>query len=301
MRDKISVVVTVLNEERNIKKLVNSLLSQTRKSDEIIIVDGNQSGNTVNKVSKHKEIQMYIKEGNRSVGRNYGISKARGNIIAVTDAGGFPGKKWLERITKPFTNRNVAIVSGYYKSLAKTSFERCVTPYFLVMPDKAHDGMEFLPSSRSVAFRKSVWEKVGGYPERYSHNEDLVFDYSLKRSGVNFYFEPKAIVYWHPPKSLGLALKQMYRFALGDAESGINRPKTKYIFLRYLMGFLLLLLQQYQFFVLCSVFYVLYCVQKNLKYAKMIEALFWLPVIQVGSDIAVMIGHTRGKIVKAKL
>lgn len=296
---KVSVVVTVLNEEGSIKKLVNSLLLQSLKPDEIIIIDGSRVGNTGKRISKNRIVQTYIKEGNRSVGRNYGISKARGEIIAVTDAGGYPDKKWLEKIVFPFVDKSVEVVSGYYKSLAITPFEKCITPYFLTMPDKLYKGMEFLPSSRSVAFRKGIWKKVGGYPEEYSHNEDLVFDYNLKKIGISFYFEPNAIVYWNPPKTLFSSSRQMYRFAYGDVEAGIDRPKIKYIYIRYLIGLFLLVSNQFLLFELCFLLYIIWCVQKNFRYAKMIEGLFWLPVIQICSDLAVMAGYLSGKIKNA--
>ena len=48
----------------------------------------------------------------------------------------------------------------------------------------------FLPSSRSVAFCKTAWEAVGGYPEWLDYSEDLVFDMALKEDVGNFAFAP---------------------------------------------------------------------------------------------------------------
>lgn len=302
---KVSVVVTVLNEASNIQRVIKALLRQTMLPDEVIIVDGGSADGTVGKVYSllttdysKKGVGVFSKSGNRSVGRNYGIRKARNSIIAITDAGGYPKRDWLEKIIEPFKNPGVKVVSGYYKSLARTSFEKSITPYFLVMPEKVTPGHEFLPSSRSVAFRKEIWEKVGGYPEQYSHNEDLVFDYNIKKAGFAFYNALDAIVYWQPSRNLRQAFRQFFRFALGDAESEIDRPKVKYIFLRYAVGVLLILLRFYEVFALFSIFYFLYSIFKNFRYVKEIGGLFWLPVIQATSDIAVMSGHICGMIKK---
>ena len=46
------------------------------------------------------------------------------------------------------------------------------------------DPATFLPSSRSVAFRKAAWAAVGGYPEWLDYCEDLVFDLSLRERGA---------------------------------------------------------------------------------------------------------------------
>lgn len=299
---KVSVVVTVLNEKKSIGRLLRALVSQNKKPDEIIVVDGGSMDTTISKIKDEisklqiKNLKFLIRLGNRSIGRNHGINNAKNEIIAVTDAGGYPKKDWLEKITAPFTQRKIDVVSGYYKSLAKTPFEKCVTPYFLVMPDKIRPDMEFLPASRSVAFRKSVWKKTGGYPEEFFHNEDFVFDHNLKKAGAKFFFEPKAIVYCIPSKTLAEAAKKFFRYALGDAEAKINRPKVKFIFARYILGIVLLLFRYYNVLLFCVLLYFLWSWQKNFKYAKTWQSIFWLPVIQVIADLSVMSGFLAGRL-----
>lgn len=305
----VSVVVTTLNEEKGIEQLLESLLHQTKKADEIIVVDGGSTDTTISKIkdkiSKPQikninkawpppRLKFLIKLGNRSTGRNYGIKHAKNGIIAVTDAGGYPKKDWLEKITAPFAKGKIDVVSGYYKSLARTPFEKCVTPYFVVMPDKVRQGMEFLPSSRSVAFRKNIWKKVGGYPEEFSHNEDFVFDHRLKEADARIFFELEAIVWWQPPHSPAEAVKKFFRFALGDAEAGINRPKIKFIFARYLLGIVLLLFRYYNVLLFCVLLYFLWSWQKNFKYARMPKSVFWLSAIQIIADLSVMAGFLVG-------
>lgn len=315
----VSVVVTVRNEEKSIEKLLRALISQNKKPDEIILVDGGSTDTTVVKIQKLKikhqrclqlriknqndnlKFKIFVKAGNRAVGRNYGISRARNEIIAVTDAGGYPRKDWLKKITTPFVEKETDVVSGYYKSLARTPFGKCVTPYFLVMPDKVKRGMEFLPSSRSVAFRKSIWKKAGGYPEQFSHNEDFVFDHNLKKADARFFFEPRAVVYWSPPKNLLEAAKKFFRFALGDAEAGIERPKIKLIFARYILGLTLLLFKYYNVLLFCVLLYFLWSLSKNFRYARVWQSVFWLTLIQIVADSSVMSGFLAGSVTRNSL
>lgn len=298
---KTSIVITVKNEISSIQDLLDFLEKQTIKPREIIIVDGGSADGTIEiikrRMKKNKLIRLMVyKDISRAKGRNIGIMNSKSDIIAITDAGGYPKSNWLEKITIPFLNSNINAVSGYYQAKAMTVFEKCVTPYFLVMPNKIKFNREFLPSSRSVAFRKSIWEKVGGYPQKFLYNEDLVFDYNLKKAGVSFYFEPKAIVVWFPPNDLLQTGKKLLNFARGDAQAGIPRPMVKLIFFRYGVGFFLVVFKFYQIFVFLVLFYILWAILKNFRYAKFFQALFWLPVIQIISDVAIMIGTVLGKV-----
>src|SRR5688500_18632149 len=124
----ISIIATVFNEEGNIEKFLKSLVDQTLVPLEIIIVDARSSDNTAAKIKefqkskKGKKVKLFIQAGNRSVGRNYAIEKAKSQIIAVTDAGGYADRDWLKLITAPFKSQKVKVVSGYYKSLADGPF-----------------------------------------------------------------------------------------------------------------------------------------------------------------------------------
>ena len=83
------------------------------------------------------------------------------------------------------------------------------------------DPETFLPSSRSLAFRKEAWARVGGYPEWSDHNEDTIFALALRRAGCRMVFVPDAVVSWEPSPDLRRLFKQFYRYARGDAQAGL--------------------------------------------------------------------------------
>lgn len=305
---KITFITTILNEEDSIEKLLNSLDSQTLKPNEIIIADGKSTDKTVDRIKNYElrikregiVFKLIVKEGNRSKGRNTAIKSSTGDIIVCSDAGCVLDKDWIKNITKPFEDSSVDVVAGYYKGIAKNVFQKCLIPYALVMPDHV-DPNNFLPATRSVAFRKKVWEKVGGFEEKYSHNEDYVFAKSLKRNNFNIVFEKSAVVYWYPPKTFKKAFVMFFRFAKGDAESKIYRPKALLILGRYASGMFLIIL----FFLTHSLFilililllsfnYILWSILKNYKYVNKSLAFFFLPLLQFVSDIAVISGTFLG-------
>ena len=305
----ITFITTVFNEEKTISLLLDSLIIQTLMADEIIIVDAFSSDKTFSILLDYKkifskqfpEINFLIlqKKGNRSVGRNEAIKKAKGEIITATDAGCILKKDWIKNITNKFENRSIDVVAGYYKAKVLNDFQRSLGPYVLVMPDRIN-AEKFLPATRSIAFRKSIWKKIGGFDERYSHNEDYVFARKLKKSGANIVFSKNAIAYWIPRNTFKDAFVMFFRFALGDIESGILRPKVAFIFLRYLVVVSLFFLSfvynldfLYIIFLLLII-YIVYTIFKNFKYVKHFRALFYLPIMQFCSDIAVMCGSAFG-------
>ena len=128
------------------------------------------------------EFKLIIKKGNIAIGRNEAIKNANNEIILVSDVGCILDKDWVKNISAPFEDKKVDVVAGFYEPIADSVFEKCLATYTSVMPDKI-DPENFLPSSRSVAFKKSAWKEVGGYPEWLDTCEDLYFARELKRKG----------------------------------------------------------------------------------------------------------------------
>lgn len=299
---KISIVITVLNEQHSITGLLESIFLQTKKANEVIIVDGGSTDKTVSKIKKFTGVKVYIKKGNRSKARNFGIKKAKNEIIAITDGGCVLDKNWLKNITNPFINKKIGVVSGYYKINSSTIFEKCVGVYTLVMPDKINS-RNFLPSSRSMAIRKNIFLKSSKFPEKSYLNEDYVFAHKLVKQKIKFHFAKNAIVYWKPRKNLKEAFVMFFNYAKGDSLAGIFRPKVVLIFARYVAGLILLFcfLITGLYVIVYTIYFILgmyifWSIGKNFKYIKHWQALVFLPILQFTSDIAVLAGTIRGVI-----
>lgn len=304
-RKKVSIICTIFNEEDSIKVLLKSLTSQTIVPLEIIFCDGGSTDNTCTYITdyieknKDKNIILLIKNGNRSVGRNTAITASTAPLIAITDAGCIPEKNWLEELLKKHDESNCPVIAGYYKGIASSPFEEAVIPYALVMPDKVNP-TTFLPATRSMLIEKKVWEKVSGFNESLSHNEDYAFAQSIRKSGFNIEFSKDAVVKWMPRKNIQEFWIMIERFAMGDIEAGLIRPKVLFIFLRYIIlflmiGFLLFFSSFQQALAVVFILFILYsgwAIQKNKKYVK--HGWYWLPLLQYVSDFAVMKGSLRG-------
>ena len=243
--EKVSVIATVLNEGQAIERLLESLASQSRSPDEVVIVDGGSTDGTVAiledwAASGRLDVQILERPGaNISQGRNQAIAAASGEIMATTDAGVRLEQDWLENLVSPFEeqsgSRPVAVVSGWFEADPATLFETAMGATVLPAIDEISEDT-FLPSSRSVAFRKSAWESVGGYPEWLDFCEDLIFDIRLKDLYGPFPFARQAVVHFRPRSSLRAFYKQYYQYARGDGKADLWRRRHAIRYLTYLVA-----------------------------------------------------------------
>lgn len=302
----VSVIVTVFNEIATIDVLVTALQRQIYIPAEIVVVDAYSTDGTWQRLQELQQgsqipFHLFRVKGNRSTGRNMAIRRAMHPVIAITDAGCRPLKTWLFELvqqyqkTKKTCPSQEIVVAGYYAAQPQTSFEEAVVPYVLVMPDRINPD-DFLPATRSVLLEKSAWESVGGFDERLNSSEDFVFAKALQRdSRIKLTFTAKAIVYWQPRSSLRSFLIMIFQFATWDMKATILRPKVVTIFGRYLFLALLVFLTALysikvalMLFFFCLFFYSVWSIWKNSKYVP--RGWYWLPVLQITSDWAVMLG-----------
>ncbi len=310
---KTTLITTVFNEEKNIEKFFKSLFAQTKLPDEVIIVDGGSRDKTVEKLNevikkkKNKsQVKILQKKGNRSKGRNFAIENSSNEIILATDFGCVLDKNWVKFVSAPFKDKQIDVVSGYYKPFADSIFKKCLATYTCVMPDKIKEN-NFLPSSRSIAFRKKVWQRIK-YPEWLDTCEDLVFAKKLKEKKYNFEFVREAVVFWEQKNNFKEAFFQFLNYAKGDGRAFYIRPQVPLIYLRYFLGiyflFLSFLERSVTGLLMIPVFmfmYFLWSIKKNYKYIKKRKAFLILPALQILSDFAVLIGTTFGLLKRVNL
>ena len=105
----ISVVVPAYNVEKYIKKCIKSLVRQSYRDTEIILVDDGSTDSTSSicdeLASQYKQVFTYHKEnGGLSDARNYGISKANGEFITFVDSDDYVSHSYLEELMDMMTD-----------------------------------------------------------------------------------------------------------------------------------------------------------------------------------------------------
>jgi glycosyltransferase involved in cell wall biosynthesis len=308
----ISICITTFNEEGTIGPLLDSLLAQTKKPDEIVVVDGGSKDRTIEIIHHYQKrfgkIKLLKEKCSRAKGRNLGIEIAKNGIVAITDAGCIARDDWLAEITKPFIHDEVDISAGFYKMTGENSMQKAMGVFLGVTSRKF--GINFLPSARSMAFRKSAWEEVGGFPEsRENSAEDTDFNYKALKIGLKYARVKSAIVEWGMPETLQEFFNKIRAYAKWDIRYGIwwhpskglasHNIKALSILFRYL-ALVPLFIISLKFSYLFPIWILLFFVYLTWSFRKVFiefgeyKEAIWGPVLQISSDFAVMSGFISG-------
>jgi glycosyltransferase involved in cell wall biosynthesis len=126
---KVSVIVYVKNTEKYIRQCIESIVDQTEKDIEIIVIDGESTDGTVDIIkelcAKDKRIVFFSKGGGVGAQFNYGLSKAMGEYISVVEADDFIPSDMIERQYTIAKKNDLDIVKAgyyYYLEIADESF-----------------------------------------------------------------------------------------------------------------------------------------------------------------------------------
>lgn len=242
-RQPVSVIATVLNEGEAIRRLLDSLLAQTRPPDEIVIADGGSTDGTLAILQSYSDrlpMRVLVEPGcNISQGRNRAVAAARHDVIAATDAGVRLEPGWLAALLAPFEQPHATapqVVAGFFLPDPANLFE--ATLGAVTLPALADiEPATFLPSSRSVAFTRAAWQAAGGYPEWLDYCEDLIFDFRLRAVAGPFAWAPTAVAHFRPRPTLRSFFKQYYRYARGDGKADLWRVRHAIRYAVYLAAF----------------------------------------------------------------
>jgi len=202
----VSVVIPTYNRPRLVKRAIESVLNQTYKNIEIIIIDGSPNDETNNILSPYledsrikyihqKEIHRGTKEDRRNIAkaRNTAIKIAKGKYIATLDDDDvWCDERKLEKQVK-FLEENPDYVACGGNSVVCYE-DNSQKLNFVPLRKSTHQEIrkamffEYFAPVSSLCFLKSAWEKVGGYDEGPLLAEDCDFALKLGKVGKLFNF-----------------------------------------------------------------------------------------------------------------
>ncbi len=191
---KISVVIPSFNEEKNISNLLQSLLNQEEKADEIIVVDNNSNDQTVQIAKKFPVRIVHESKQGITHARNKGFDEAKYEIIARTDADNILPKDWIVKIKQAFESNKIDGLSGpiYYREThSESTFYSQI--YSKVVTLMLGTPVLFGPN---MVITKKIWEEVKKdicLDDRRVH-EDIDISIHITRHGGKILIDKTLVV-----------------------------------------------------------------------------------------------------------
>ncbi len=218
---KVSLICTVKDAADHIEEFMASVAAQTRTPDELIVVDGGSTDGTVDLLGRVEGLTLIEERGaNIARGRNLAIAAAAHDLIAVSDADCVLDPAWLERISAPIED-GADVSMGFYEPLTDGFLQGCLASVNLPIGPEEVDPATFMPSARSVAFRRGAIESAGGYPEWLDIGEDMWVNHRWRELQLDMRFVPDATVAWRLRPTMRATWTQYFRYARGDARAGM--------------------------------------------------------------------------------
>lgn len=224
----VSVIVAARNEAQNLPLLIDSLKNQTYKNFEVIIVNDRSEDRTleilINSAKDFEKLKFISVDSKSEMAPkknalNLGILESKGEILLFTDADCIPEKDWIEKTLNYFTEK-VGFVTGYSPSKGKGIFSllaeldtltlACVNAGTIAL------GFPMTCSGRNLAYRKKVFEEVGGFGKIanfISGDDDLFLHLVRDLTNWEIVFCPESSVLTSPPSSFKAFFNQRIRHA----------------------------------------------------------------------------------------
>lgn len=232
----VTIIVPAWNEEKGIGMTIESLqkLKYPRNKLEILVVDDGSSDNTYKEALKYQNdiVKVFRKEqnGGKFTALNYGIERAKGEIIFSSDADKLNvSPNSLIDMVRPFEDENVMCVSPSMSvNDSKNILSRVQQVEYLLGVFLRHalasiNSVSVTPGAFS-AYRKTFFDKYGGF-KRAHLTEDMEMSMRIQLNNYKIVNVPEAVVTTEAPNKFIPLLKQRRRWYVGQIKNSYDYRK----------------------------------------------------------------------------
>ena len=181
IKEKISILMTVFNAEEYLSYSIKSILKQTYKNWELLIIDDCSTDNSLRVIKNFRDKRIKIFKLKKHLGRtkslNFGLKKIRNKYIAILDADDFSFKNRLyDQINFFKKNKDIDLIGTWYELInnqGKIIRKQKMTTNINIIKKSMFYKNIFCHSS--VMFRKKILKKVKNYPSKFIYMQDYAF------------------------------------------------------------------------------------------------------------------------------
>jgi glycosyltransferase involved in cell wall biosynthesis len=214
-----SIVIPTLNEENYVGCVLSDLARQTRKADEVIVVDGRSRDATASVVERFPGVDLLLGAPPVANQRNLGGSKAGGDILVFLDADVRLSETFLEDFLERIEQRDLDIACPLYMPYRSTLLIEGLHAYVNLMFVALQ---KVLPSGAGhcIAVKREVFQRSPGFDPNLKVGEDVALVRRLSK-GHRF----------------GIVAKQVLVSDRRYKEEGVSRMMTKILLLSIIFTF----------------------------------------------------------------
>lgn len=204
---RVSVILTVRNEEGNLAHLLDSLVPQ-QHLHEVIVVDAASTDRTAGIARSYADrlprLQVLVRPCRRGEGRNLGALQATGDLLAFIDGDCIANSFWLANLVKAWEGEARRVVAGRTILTGYWAFTKL---HRVELPNR---GQDTTWPSCNLAYPRALFQSLGGFDERFVTAEDIDLNFRATEAGARIVHAPDAIVYARARDSIGGFLRQAY-------------------------------------------------------------------------------------------
>lgn len=191
---KVSIITVVYNGVRTIEQTIQSVLHQSYKNIEYIIIDGLSTDGTQQIINRYiQDISYYVSEKDDGLyyAMNKGIEKATGDIIGIINSDDWYAENAVEDVVTYFQKNDVELVCGKIVNISEENKERIVQG--TLFENLWYQNSVAHPS---VFVKKDVYDRLGGFNVNYriASDYELMLRFYIKE--VKFGYIDKVIAYF---------------------------------------------------------------------------------------------------------
>ena len=240
----VSVILPILNEERDLSNCISAILQQDYPSEiEVILALGPSEDKTTQIAEKLSVSDSRIKlvsnpTGQTAVGLNLAIKVSSNEIICRIDGHSEISNHYVKTAVEILQHKNAVNVGGLMYADGNSGLQRVVAQAMRsklgVGPSKFHTGGSAGESDTVYlgTYKKAAVLAAGGFDERYIRAQDWELNYRLRKNGGLIWFDPRLQVTYRPRSTFKKLAKQYFQY--GRWRRVISRQHRNTVNFRYL-------------------------------------------------------------------
>lgn len=196
---KLSIITVVWNNKETIKDAIDSVLNQTYKDIEYIIIDGASTDGTVEIVQSYGDkISKFVSEKDKGLydAMNKGIALATGDVVGILNSDDFYIDEFvIQKVMKVFQEKNVDSLFADLVFVKPENLDKTVRYYDSSKFNPSKFAYGWMPAHPTFFVKREIYEKYGVFKTDYKIAADYeILVRFLEKYKISYFYLNEVII-----------------------------------------------------------------------------------------------------------